>query len=92
MLSPAGHAAWTGLICAALWRARARGTWAIVPLAFVVAVALHALWDSVASTYWMVPVAVVSYGLLAWRLQAVSARRRPQPTAARPLSSSRWAR
>jgi RsiW-degrading membrane proteinase PrsW (M82 family) len=75
VLSPAGHAAWTGLICAALWRARERGEWAIVPLAFVVAVVLHALWDSVASTYWLIPVAVVSYGLLAWRLHAVSSHR-----------------
>jgi RsiW-degrading membrane proteinase PrsW (M82 family) len=76
VLAPAGHAAWTGLICAALWRARERGTWAIVPLALVVAVTLHALWDSVASTYWLIPVAVVSYGLLAWRLGAASARAR----------------
>jgi RsiW-degrading membrane proteinase PrsW (M82 family) len=28
VLSPAGHAAWTGLVCAALWRARLRpGPW-----------------------------------------------------------------
>ena len=72
LLSAAGHAAWTGLICAALWRARERGSWALVPLAFLTAVALHALWDSVASSWALLPVAAVSYGLLAWRLHAVS--------------------
>jgi RsiW-degrading membrane proteinase PrsW (M82 family) len=76
VLAPAGHAAWTGLICAALWRARERRTWVIFPLAFVVAVTLHALWDSVASSYGLIPIALVSYGLLAWRLRAVSARPR----------------
>jgi RsiW-degrading membrane proteinase PrsW (M82 family) len=76
VFAPAGHAAWTGLICAALWRARERGSWAIVPLAFGVAVGLHALWDSVATSYALIPIAIVSYGLLAWRLRAVSARSR----------------
>ncbi|MBI4286754.1 MAG: PrsW family intramembrane metalloprotease [Chloroflexi bacterium] len=49
LLSPAGHAAWTGLVCAVLWRERKqRGhvilNWAIV-WAFALAVLLHALWN-----------------------------------------------
>ncbi|HET9014479.1 MAG TPA: PrsW family intramembrane metalloprotease [Thermomicrobiaceae bacterium] len=50
ILSPAGHAAWTGLICAVLWRERLRAghvviNWAVIS-AFLVAVVLHALWDT----------------------------------------------
>jgi protease PrsW len=72
VLAPAGHGAWTGFICAVLWRARLRGAWSAVPLAFAVAVILHALWDSVATGPALVPVALVSYGLLAWRIHALS--------------------
>jgi|SRR5690242_8325231 len=50
LFSPAGHMAWTGITAAALyaaaasgWRRRKVGEFA---LAFVAAVALHALWDS----------------------------------------------
>ncbi len=49
LLSPAGHAAWTGLVCAVLWRERAKAgrfvlNWAVFG-AFAAAVLLHALWD-----------------------------------------------
>jgi RsiW-degrading membrane proteinase PrsW (M82 family) len=74
VLSPAGHGAWTGLVCAALWRARERGSWAAVPLAFLVAVGLHALWDSLASSAALIPIALVSFGLLFWRLHAATPR------------------
>lgn len=52
-LSPAGHAAWTGFVCAVLWRERERHghiviNWAVVG-AFVLAVVLHTLWDIVNS-------------------------------------------
>lgn len=50
LLSPAGHAAWTGLVCATLWRERLRAGHAVVsrPVigAFLLAVILHALWDT----------------------------------------------
>ena len=50
LLSPAGHAAWTGLVCAVLWRERLRAGRATingrVAGAFVTAVVLHALWDT----------------------------------------------
>jgi RsiW-degrading membrane proteinase PrsW (M82 family) len=86
VLSPAGHGAWTGLVCAALWRTRThRGAWPWVPVAFAVVVALHAWWDSVGSGGGLAPVAVISVGLILWRVHAatspagrsVPSRRRP---------------
>ena len=53
LLSPAGHAAWTGLICAVIWRERERKGRGLPSLsvigAFVLAVVLHTLWDTVNS-------------------------------------------
>ena len=50
LTSPAGHAAWTGLVCAVLWRERAKAGHAVlngkVMGAFATAVVLHALWDT----------------------------------------------
>jgi RsiW-degrading membrane proteinase PrsW (M82 family) len=52
LMSPAGHAAWTGLVCAVLWRERVKAGHATfnwrVGGAFVTAVILHALWDTFA--------------------------------------------
>jgi RsiW-degrading membrane proteinase PrsW (M82 family) len=50
LASPVGHAAWTGLVCAVLWRERLRAghivfNWRIGG-AFLTAVTLHALWDT----------------------------------------------
>jgi RsiW-degrading membrane proteinase PrsW (M82 family) len=73
VLSPAGHGAWTGLVCATLWRARLRPTptaKATIAATFVVAVSLHALWDSATSVWVQVAVAVMSLSLLLWRIQA----------------------
>jgi protease PrsW len=75
LLSPAGHAAWTGIICATLWRERElAGQWVInwkVLGTFVLAVSLHATWDIVntqssdAIAYFgMVIIAVISIGVL----------------------------
>jgi RsiW-degrading membrane proteinase PrsW (M82 family) len=52
-LSPAGHAAWTGFFCAVLWRERERKghiniNWKVIG-AFLLAVALHAMWDIINS-------------------------------------------
>lgn len=49
-LSPAGHAAWTGIVCAFLWQERQRAGGVItingrVIGAFLVAVTLHTLWN-----------------------------------------------
>jgi protease PrsW len=51
--SPAGHMSWTGLVCAVLWRERLKAghatlNWRVLG-AFLVAVVLHALWDTCAS-------------------------------------------
>lgn len=53
LVSPAGHAAWTGYVCAVLWRERERHgkltiNWKVV-VAFVVAIILHAFWNIAAS-------------------------------------------
>jgi len=53
LTSPAGHMAWTGLVCAVLWRERlkvghATLDWRVLG-AFLTAVVLHTLWDTFAS-------------------------------------------
>jgi RsiW-degrading membrane proteinase PrsW (M82 family) len=52
-LSPAGHAAWTGFVCAVLWREREKKghisiNWGVIG-AFLLAIVLHVLWDTVNS-------------------------------------------
>jgi RsiW-degrading membrane proteinase PrsW (M82 family) len=50
LTSPAGHAAWTGLVCAVLWRERLRRGRPVLNSkilgAFATAVVLHVLWDA----------------------------------------------
>jgi protease PrsW len=53
ILSPAGHAAWTGFLCSVIWRQRQRAgrrtlNWRIVG-AFVMVVLLHTTWDAFGS-------------------------------------------
>jgi len=83
LAAPAGHAAWTGLVCSALWRTRAErpGTraWVPVAVAFCAAVLLHAAWDQTDSTIVRSAVALVSLALLATQLRL----------AARPRASHR---
>lgn len=84
LLAPAGHVAWTGMVCAALWQwAGARsvkdpqtGRAGLVMLGtFAAAVALHALWDGVNSLVVHIAVIVISVGVLLW---LVVRQRRPQ--------------
>jgi RsiW-degrading membrane proteinase PrsW (M82 family) len=53
LLSPAGHAAWTGFVCAVIWRERERKGRGLLSLsvigAFVLAIVLHTLWDTINS-------------------------------------------
>ncbi len=89
LLSPAGHAAWTGLITATLWRERERTGKAFTPVVFgffLVAAALHSLWDfaASASSLWVVfpsyiAISAVSLFLLVRRLR--EARRQLAPVA-----------
>ena len=74
-LSPAGHMAWTGIAATALytaaasgWRGRRVGEFAV---AFLVAVGLHALWDSQDSLIGTAVVAVLSLAALAWTVHRV---------------------
>ena len=68
LLAPAAHMAWTGLTAAALWEAAARGWQARALLRFVVvyliAVGLHATWDTVHSSVAYVVLACIGLGLL----------------------------
>jgi protease PrsW len=75
LLAPAGHAAWTGLVCALLWRAWARPTAARVAAAigaYLLASTLHGLWDAATASWMQVAVGVVSFALLSWRLSVAS--------------------
>jgi RsiW-degrading membrane proteinase PrsW (M82 family) len=74
-LSPAGHMAWTGIAATALyaaaasgWKARRVGEFVV---AFVVAVSLHALWDSQSSLIGTGVVAVLSLATLGWTAHRV---------------------
>jgi RsiW-degrading membrane proteinase PrsW (M82 family) len=53
LVSPAGHAAWTGFLCAVIWRERGRVGHATINTAvltaFITAVLLHTLWDTLGS-------------------------------------------
>jgi protease PrsW len=78
LLSPGGHAAWTGLVCAALWgtatltgRARA---WTALIATFAAAVLLHALWDTTDSGVVRLAVAAVSATLLGAQVRRVGRR------------------
>lgn len=79
LLSPAGHAAWTGLITATLWRERERTGKAFAPQVvgfFFLVAAIHSLWDFVSSAGSLViivpsyvAISGISLGLLIWRLR-----------------------
>ncbi|MEV0780535.1 PrsW family intramembrane metalloprotease [Streptomyces sp. NPDC050428] len=69
LTSPAAHMAWTGVICGALWGAVV-ARWSLAAtvrlvMTFVLAVALHALWDGVTGRFTYFLLAAVS---LSWLL------------------------
>jgi protease PrsW len=100
LLSPAGHAARTGLVCAVLWHERARAGHVVLNRAvlgaFAFAVVLHALWDTLAALaaashdHWLqielvsLVIPMVSLILLLRRVD--EARRSPSPEPPRPLA------
>jgi RsiW-degrading membrane proteinase PrsW (M82 family) len=67
LLSPAGHAAWTGLACASLYRKPVEPgyPWWRVLATFLLVVVLHGLWDSRGGVWWYAVLSAVSLGLLA---------------------------
>jgi RsiW-degrading membrane proteinase PrsW (M82 family) len=71
VLSPAAHAAWTGLATAALWRAAASGTlraygWFV--LAYLGVAVLHACWDGIGTWWSYLILSVISLGLVRRRV------------------------
>ncbi len=69
ILSPAGHAAWTGLVCATLWRERSRVghgvvNW-VVAGTFVLAIVLHASWDMASMTGVPMFITILGYLVIA---------------------------
>jgi RsiW-degrading membrane proteinase PrsW (M82 family) len=76
VLSPVGHAAWTGLVAGTLWETRAHlrrpRAWLALAAAFVTAVSLHAAWDSTDSILVRAGLGLLSGTLLALQI------RRPQ--------------
>jgi RsiW-degrading membrane proteinase PrsW (M82 family) len=84
VLSPAAHMAWTGIAAAALWHAaderwRGRAFGGFIAT-FVVAVALHTIWDSVNSTVLYAILALISLALLGWSAHRLAhAAGRPAP-------------
>lgn len=66
LLSPVGHAAWTGLVCAVLWRQRER-TGKSLSLAvfgvFILAAVLHAAWD-IGSGFNQAYIAYIGYAVV----------------------------
>ena len=65
LLSPAGHGAWTGLVCAVLWREREKAGRRVINLpvmaAFTAAVLFHAFWDIFNSQ--IGPTAIEAFGI-----------------------------
>jgi protease PrsW len=85
-MSPAAHMAWTGITAAALWIAASRGwsgwSWAWFVAGFVVAVALHATWDSANSIWVYVVLGAISLGIVFTATVALHPRarwHRPSP-------------
>jgi protease PrsW len=76
LTSPAGHMAWTGLVCAVMWRERLKAGHAVLNWrvlgAFLTAVVLHALWDTFASVKSSTFIEFLSVGLLSLLVALVS--------------------
>jgi RsiW-degrading membrane proteinase PrsW (M82 family) len=82
LMAPAGHTAWTGLTCGALWAFAARPTgrrFLIFLATFAGAVTLHTLWDSLGFTLAYVVLGVASVG---WLLMDIRRYRTFQPAVA----------
>jgi protease PrsW len=81
LLSPAAHMAWTGLTATALWYAADRrwkgGALLRFVAVFVLAVALHATWDSIGTVPVYIVLAIISLGLLTWFAHLLAERRVP---------------
>jgi RsiW-degrading membrane proteinase PrsW (M82 family) len=86
LAAPGGHAAWTGLACAALFAIRSSSRrwlgWARFLVVFAGVVVLHATWDSLSSDHGYLGVGGVSFILLmtvTWHLHRREVARAPAP-------------
>lgn len=71
LLASAGHLAWTGVACAALWRVYLHGGRSRLVgfiATFIGVVALHTLWDAFPGLLTFVVLALVSVGWLLWEM------------------------
>ncbi|GAA2625149.1 PrsW family intramembrane metalloprotease [Actinomadura fulvescens] len=85
LLSPAGHIAWTGLTCGALWRLATTPTAKTVIGAlatYVAAIALHTCWDGIGGLITYLVVGVISLSWLLWELHRSNTVRYDTPPAA----------
>jgi len=86
VLSPVCHAAWTGIVAAALWRLSGPRSWVRLAAAFVAAVLLHAAWDSTTTVAPHVAIGLVSAALLVTQLRprrlGLGLARMPSPSPA----------
>ncbi|RAY16589.1 PrsW family intramembrane metalloprotease [Actinomadura craniellae] len=76
LLSPAGHMAWTALICGSLWSyaaAPALRTALTVPATYLAAVVLHACWDGIGGLAAYILLGLISVGWLLWELHRTRA-------------------
>jgi protease PrsW len=99
LLSPAGHAAWTGLVCSVLWRQREKERRVVINPAvfgfFLLAISLHFAWNVVSmlnlpallSSAGLFVVAAVSLGLLIARYREAR-RNLPEPAATSQFAGS----
>jgi protease PrsW len=84
LLSPAGHTAWTGLICAAIWQVAARpsGRAMLALLAtYLAVVVLHAAWDTFSSLVGFLIVGAISTVWVLWRMRHTRVFRPPAHSA-----------
>jgi RsiW-degrading membrane proteinase PrsW (M82 family) len=90
LLSPVGHAAWTGLVCAVLWHKREQTGRSFNPVVlgiFALAVVLHILWD-IAGSFQSPIIAYAGYLIvggtsLMLLIRKLREARRPIPSMAR---------
>jgi len=79
LLSPAGHTAWTGLVCAAIWQVASRpGVRSVLALAatYLAVVVLHAAWDAIGNLVGYLIVGAISTGWILWRIRHTRVFRR----------------
>jgi RsiW-degrading membrane proteinase PrsW (M82 family) len=87
LMAPAGHTAWTGLTCGALFALAARPTgrrFLAFVATFVGAVTLHTLWDSIGSMLGYVGLGIISIG---WLMLAIRHYRVVDPTMPRGITA-----